>query len=596
MIFGTKRRWKTLTISVLCMISMLPVAFQGYLVGQESTRKIEELYNGAVSRNMESLGINMNNYINYIEDYVRSLSLDKGVIQALQADDKQDKGRLVQEELNSFITLYRLRIPLYTQIIANHDQMYSDVPLHESEINRLNRIIRSFSWYQDLVPYDNTAVYRSVGEDFHDQLQQNNAIYVSKSIVSDNKHLGLVVVQMNQTLIQRLMRQIQINDTTTVFISQDNGEVLITNEENRMDLLELAPNIALRAREASSDYSGFNIAWGGVKYFCALQKLPNLPWYVVSLTPLSMLDSGSRSIWIFTFAAIGVSLLLILFVLYVFTRKVTIPILQLVKTIRNIKFEERTTEIDSRGTQEIEILSSGINQMLERIHRLIEQIKKEERERRDLELNLLQSQIRPHFLHNALNSIRWMAEMKGEKTIARALISLTSMLQYTLSKAPQIWSTISDELGYVKNYIAFQEIRTVQPIETDYHVEESMLAAKIPKLSLQPIVENAILHGFAKPEGRTPKLTISISQEFERVSVKIQDNGCGMDESIVSTLLLGGSRVRGKDDFGDGRLSGIGMANVNRRFELEFGHLYEISIDSVPGRGTVVHLRFPYRQ
>ncbi|QJD84691.1 sensor histidine kinase [Cohnella herbarum] len=593
-----KRRMNLITLILLLMcIIIIPVLIQGYMLGKGAVKQVETLYDKSVSSNMESLSISLDFYVNHIEDYLRTLSQDQELQRLLNRETNASIGsQAVMDRLKSFTAAYRLRVPLYVQILTDQGEVFSNSALHDTEVERFKQVLRGFNWPEERVPYDNNIMYRNVGANLHDLSGDHNALYFTKNIVQGNQALGLLNVMVNDSLFQRLLHKIQLNSSTLAFISQDNGELLISSEDSNSPLQELSKNAISKAKNNGGEYESFHIKWNGRSYFCSIQNIPFLRWYLIALTPEESLASPTKQLWNHTLTVTVASIVLISLILYIFTRKAMVPILNLSKTVRKIRFNDPAQghsihwQFQYKGLEEIEILFSGIQQMVSRINEQIERIQTDEREKSNLELNLLLSQIKPHFLHNSINSIRWMAEMKGEKTIAQTLVNLSSMLNYTLSKSLTIWSTVGEEMDYVKSYIAFQEKRIFMKIETIWNVPQEVRNARILKLTLQPIVENAILHGFADLDGITPRLTLSCVEEEGQLRVEVIDNGAGIEEAALAGMLL--NDPDGTSD--EERISGIGLKNVHRRLQLEYGAHYGIEIRSEIGKGTTVALTFPY--
>ncbi|REK71238.1 sensor histidine kinase [Paenibacillus paeoniae] len=586
----------TLILLLMCII-IIPVLSQGYMLGKGAVKQVEVLYDKSVSSNMESLSISLDFYVNHIEDYIRTLSQDQELQRLLSRNENASiSNKAVRDRLKSFNTAYRLRVPLYVQILNDQGEVFSDSVLHDTEVERFKQVVRGFKWPEERIPYDNNIMYRNVGANFHDLSSEHNALYFTKNIVQGNQALGLLNVEVNDSLFQRLLRKIQLNSSTLAFISQEDGELLISSEENDSHLQELSKNAISKAKKNGGEYESFYIKWNGQSYFCSVQNIPFLSWYLIALTPEEFLASPTKQLWNHTLTVTVASIVLISLILYIFTRKAMVPILNLSKSVRKIRFNDTVQgqninlQFQYKGLEEIEILFSGIQQMVSRINEQMERIQTDEREKSNLELNLLLSQIKPHFLHNSINSIRWMAEMKGEKTIAQTLVNLSSMLNYTLGKSLTVWSTVGEEMDYVRSYIAFQEKRIFMKIETIWNVPKEVQSARILKLTLQPIVENAILHGFAYLDGITPQLTLSCVREEGQLRVEVTDNGAGIEEAAIAGMLQ--NDTDGTED--EERISGIGLKNVHRRLQLEYGTRYGIEIRSEIGKGTSVTLTFPY--
>ncbi|MCQ6564042.1 cache domain-containing sensor histidine kinase [Paenibacillus mendelii] len=591
-----KKRWKLWTVTLLFMIVIMLVALQGYLVGEQSANQIETLHGQLISKNLESMSINIDNLLNQMIDFTRSFSSDKGIIDALLSPKQVEKERLINNRIQSFVSYYGLRIPLYVQIVSG-DRVYSGITLHESEKERIQSVLPAFPWYKDIEVYEVPFVFKGVGKDFHDLLEDNQAFYVVQNIIYNKQKLGTAVIQMNQSLVQRLMRQVQVNRSATVLIADKDGRVLMTDEANRADLSSVSKNVASYAAaqpELAGSSNSFHMKWNDRAYFCTYYTVPELKWHLAVMTPTDTLISPSKNIWAFTLTIVVSSILIMIAALMFFTKKVTLPILRLSHMMRNIQVNGPSITFKDKGIEEVEILYTGIQQLVVRINDQVDQITNVEREKKDLELNLLHSQIRPHFLHNALNTIRWMAEIKRETSIAKALTALSRMLDYTLNRTNSLWSSLDKELAYIQSYIDFQEIRLMKTVTVHQVIDKDVLDARIPKLTLQPIVENSFLHGFAQLQERAPELTITVTRERSGLVLRLKDNGIGMSESTLKSLLYRGGSAAASHSSTTSKMTGIGMSNVIRRLELEFGERFHYQITSRLDEGTELTIHIPY--
>ncbi|WP_135550107.1 sensor histidine kinase [Paenibacillus cymbidii] len=587
----SRKGWKLITVIVLSLFILLPVLLQAYILGNQFTTKIERLYDRSISKNMDSLSINLDFYINHFEDNLRAYAKDTELLEALQSLSQQVGRPKIEMKLRSFADAYGLRVPLNVALIDKTGQVYSDSTLLEDEEESLRQTVRSFSWYDDNIKYDKNVIYYNVAPDFHSHLRRNGIVYIVKNLVNGDEYLGLIVMLINESLIERLLNQIQFSSSTVAFIASRNGSVLFASGDTKEISTEIANQAIVPCSEPGVDYSSTHLEWNHRTYLGSCRSIPYLGWRLVALTPMETFVSERNQTWLYTLLVTGASLFVIIFILYILTKKVMIPILRLAKLVRQFRIHDNAGRYEYRGVEEIEILSTGIGQMLERIQEQFRQIKEDEAQKLNLELNLLQSQIRPHFLHNAINSVRWMAEMKGEKSIAQALIHLASMLNYTLSNYRVIWSTVGEEADYVRSYISFQGIRMIKPIDATIAIDPGAQHVPIPKLTLQPFVENAILHGFTALDGRMPKLAIRCERMQDDLVFSIEDNGVGMTEETVNRILAeADEREERRTD------SGIGIRNVIRRLRLKFGERFQLQIESEPGAGSTFVLRIPYSE
>ena len=206
-------------------------------------------------------------------------------------------------------------------------------------------------------------------------------------------------------------------------------------------------------------------------------------------------------------------------------------------------------------------------------------------------LAALQSQINPHFLYNTLECIRGMALMNGEKNIADIAQALSSFFRYSISGNRNIVS-LQDELENVAFYIKIQKYRFLERFAVEIEGNEEVYDASIPKLTLQPVIENAIVHGMADVTSGG-KIKISVERLDEDVLVTISDNGTGMDTDTLTRLT---ERIMGKREEQTSQShSGIGMRNVDQRLKLHFGSKYGMTVYSMKNVGTDVVVRIPYQ-
>ncbi len=244
------------------------------------------------------------------------------------------------------------------------------------------------------------------------------------------------------------------------------------------------------------------------------------------------------------------------------TRAMYRPLKNLTETMELVSGGELGQRAEVVTRDEIGRLSVEFNEMLDHIESLIGQVVQEEMLKKDAELEALQYQITPHFLYNTLNSIKYAALLKGEAKIGGLLEDFIELLQASINKKGK-FVTVAEEIHFVRNYMNLQQIRYEEEIEVEYRIPQEMKGDFLPRLMLQPLVENALLHGLDLKRGQN---RISIGGEVKegRLTLWVQDNGRGMSEEQIRQLFLGsGKKERG--------LSGIGVANVRERLKLYYG-------------------------
>ncbi len=261
---------------------------------------------------------------------------------------------------------------------------------------------------------------------------------------------------------------------------------------------------------------------------------------------------------------------------------------EILKSIRKVQKGDLNVVIENCGKDEMGELGSQINKMLERIKQLMEDNLKREMLMKNSEIRALQNQINAHFIYNVLESIKMMAEIDEEYAISDAVTSLGKLLRYSMK-----WVSgnviVEQEIEYIKNYMALINLRFDYEIYLSLNLPEMILKQEIPKLSLQPIVENAIYHGIEQMAEDT-NIYIKGFQEGEDCVIEITDAGKGMTEKEVEELRM---KIAGEIDSNGGSGNGIGLKNVQDRIHIAFGENYGIEIASKLGCYTKIMVRIP---
>jgi two-component system sensor histidine kinase YesM len=275
--------------------------------------------------------------------------------------------------------------------------------------------------------------------------------------------------------------------------------------------------------------------------------------------------------------------------------RISRPIISLAKTMKTTQISDfKVKPVQSHD--EIGLLESGYNIMMQRIKELIEVEYKKNIELKNAQLVAMQAQINPHFLNNTLHLIGGMALSKNIPEIYQITRAIGSLLRYAISNEGDM-VTLNDELEHMKNYIFIQENRFLGRCSVEVSYDETVLSSRLPKFTLQPIVENAFEHGLQKKEGSW-KVDIRIRHIKGRVCILVRDNGIGLSKErldLVRTELQSGVPIMTDRSGinGEKKRRGIGLRNVNARLKLQFGSRYGARIFSSQGTGTLVALILP---
>ena len=285
----------------------------------------------------------------------------------------------------------------------------------------------------------------------------------------------------------------------------------------------------------------------------------------------------------YIFEITAIVLIIAFFAAIYITHIVYKPIKKLKRAMQKVAEGEMQTRAEIVSNDEIGMAAREFNQMLDQIEKLIQQLINKEKQKKDAELEALQYQITPHFMYNTLNSIKCYALIHQQAEIAQTIEEFVELLQTCIRKKGA-FLTVAEEVHILENYIHLQEFRNGEKYQVNYNIHEEAQQCMIPRLLLQPLIENAILHGIDIKKGQG-QINIGAWIEGQRLYLKVQDNGRGMSEEQIKELL-------GKKEKKTKGLTAVGIPNIRERLRLYYGEQAELSFDS-SDEGTTVIIYLP---
>lgn len=392
---------------------------------------------------------------------------------------------------------------------------------------------------------------------------------------------GVLLVDMDYSSISRLMKQINTaNNGQYYYLCDSNGEIIYHQRQ-----VQLGDGNGRENNIATASYKDgvYDETFDGEKRKVIVNTISYTGWKLVGVLPYSMFTYGMVNLRYFIIMIVILMAMMFMIINRVVSRRISRPIQRLNESVMEYEAGKKP-EIYIGGSSEIRHLGYSVQRSYERIEELMRRIVWEQNERRKSELDALQSQINPHFLYNALDSITWMIEGERNDEAAYMVTQLARLFRISLSKGCTIIS-IRDELQHAKSYMNIQKIRCKDAFSVVYDVDPEAENYCTVKLILQPILENAINYGVNGLDD-CGEITISAKVEGEMIILAVKDNGIGIPEEEVGLLLTNNNRVRKKG-------SGVGMINVNNRIRILFGKEYGLEIESEPDEGTIVYIRIP---
>ena len=280
----------------------------------------------------------------------------------------------------------------------------------------------------------------------------------------------------------------------------------------------------------------------------------------------------------------------------VFAKRITRPLEQLTSSFQRLERGEFPPPLEVEGEYEVGQLIQGYNHVVQSLKKLNENIIAEQEEKRRFEiaalktrLDLLQSQIRPHFIHNTLNTLKYMAIEAGNMELSELITSLNALLRMSISTESD-FCTVDSEIACIRHYLRIQRSRYAdRPLQCNYSVDENARDALLPRLVLQPLVENALYHGILPMEDRLGVIQVQCTKVGDYLCVSVIDNGAGISGEILNQINQG--RI-----LSPGGYNHIGIQNVKERLQLMYHQECEFKILSEPGNGTTIFFSVPYRR
>ncbi len=395
---------------------------------------------------------------------------------------------------------------------------------------------------------------------------------------------GVLLVDMSFGGIEQICKDVDLSSTGYLYLIDGDGEIIYHPRQQLIyaGLLE-ENNLAAAGYTDGSHQETF----GGTRREVTVKTVGYTGWKLVGVVPSENLWDNYGQLVLFFLFVVLFSVFLLVFVNLRLSEWITAPVKKLDRAVKELEHGSTEVDFDVGGPGEVEHLSHSIRSMVSTMRHLMDDIIEQEEQKRRSELEVLQSQINPHFLYNTLDSVIWMTENGRTDDAVVMLTSLARFFRISLSRGSSI-IPIRDELEHARHYLTIQKMRYKNKFSATITAEDSVESLYTIKLIVQPILENAIYHGMAYADG-DGEITVRAFRDGGDVLIEVSDNGPGMPEEVVESLL----DPNGPAAAAGAKGSGIGFRNVHRRIRLTFGADYGLTIFSEPDDGTTVRIRLP---
>lgn len=590
-------QFKLLTIStllILCSVSL--VSLLSYI---QYTRDFEKQSADRIQQTIEQVSLNLDVYIDDLFRLSISPYYNNSVMAALEDDtggseiEQLEKSRLIEDFLDQMMITPRkdiMRVFLLTSNIYSGSRtrisINTDIDFH------------SYKWYEDALK-SHDPIFVPV----HMEQMVRNSKNMVFSVVSQlrstrypDKILGVIKVDANYSGIRSICNRVNLGKEGRLFIIDGSNNIIYPDN---VSLDSLDTDIRKVLSEIHSRSSQYKVNPGKNEYLVNTIRIDRSSWTIAAVNSVSELNSEAARTRNMAFSLAFVFSLLTILVFVYFSRRFLNPLLAIVKLMKEVQHGNLNVRFQQQFNDEIGYLGSSFNSMIAKISDmldqnvvLIKQVYEAKLLQKEAQFNALYSQIKPHFIYNALNMISLSMQLGKYDNAVDNINKLSSLMRGIANIDKEI--PLEKEINLLDSYLSIQRSRYEGRMEYFINIDEDLYSYYIPSLLLQPAVENSVVHGCENKKGKTT-IRVFDTIENENIVFHIQDDGNGMSEEQVRKLQ---EQICILNDLPDtteakGKRSGMGLVNVNKRIKIKYGDGYGLFIDSKPGAGTCVRIVLP---
>jgi len=562
----TRRSIRTQFLLSLLLVLLIPVVLLGVLSPLYYTRTVEDL---TVNASFEMIG-QVNRNLDQVFFKLEQLMTLTAHVPAVASFLAGKPG--TETEVQGYLGALKDSHPELTGMVILNGQ-------DQSELLDFTRVTRDpllwESWARQALddPRQMHILARPIGRNLRSRRTMgDNVVSITKAALP-----GVILMDVHLKTIEKVFSTVRPGTLGFLYLADPAGDVVYA------PVNPLVYRIPTSFLKEGRSRSLFDIDGKVYQVLSTPSEYTGLS--TVAVYSLDEALAGARLLGLFAFLIGAITFGLAIGVSFWVSAGIARPIVKL----RRLMEEAETGNLDVRfpdpPNDEVGRLGRSFNTMIGEIGKLLDQVYVEQQKKREAEFRILQAQIKPHFLYNTLDTIHWMAQEKGAADIVGIVDALTKLFRISLSKGRDVIS-LKEELEHVTSYLVIQKIRYLDKFDYTIEVDPTLLASPVVKLSLQPLVENAIYHGIKEKPGRGV-LKLTARREGLALVLTVSDDGAGMNPAAQVAL---------EKNLGQGEepsAQGFGVFSVHHRIRLVFGEGWGLSYRSAPGQGTTVTIRQP---
>lgn len=576
-------RQKLVISALLCFL--IPLFVNYYLTSYLTKDIVLEKAVVSTQETLKSAESNVSSIIEQMLSLSNMILMNNEINKLLtvKMDSKSDQLLEYMRIIANLDDLFAQNFDMYITILGNKGFTYTNYPF--SDFNPTALIGSDMLKELDKLTSFSTAwigLEDNYYGNYETKLKSPNVLTIARTIKgSSGNSLGYVMVSVNESKIRS---QLGVYSGQELMMIDDQGMILSHSN---------ASNVG-----SSFSYSDYAIdeqtlSYKNEKYIYVEELIHGTKWSLLSLVPYSSAVDRNNQILTISFIMQILSFTAFFILLTIVISAITNPIMKLSKFIARVDMGQLNIRSDIRGHNEVGQLGKSVDKMLDRIEQMIEQITIEQTQKRKAELEMLQAQINPHFMFNLLNSIRLSILIHGDEENAKLIGSLSSLLRMTINRDNE-WIPLRDEIDTIQHYIRLMNFRHANQVQLVERYADGSDEINVPRFMIQPMIENAIIHGFHQYDGliEIEARRVIVNNE-NNLLIKIHDNGIGMTPERL--LEMHARLEQGQESTAPNKsgFSGIGVTNVYQRLKLIYGEKFVMEVRSEVGVGTTITLQLP---
>jgi len=581
--FLTLRSIRSKLLFSFVAVILLPLLTLGVLGPFLSARTLESEATGHTWQLIHQVTRNIEFYVRQTESIISVVDANPDVETFLErgSSERQFSSTAREAALQLLQSLSDAHPEIAGILVVSAD----DRPL-SNEIQPITRDpLTAESWYRQAVdnPHVVQLLPRPIGRNLRSnhEYSADEVVSIVKAVMdpSGREVRGVVLIDLRLQVMKAIFDDLTVGLGGFLYIVAPGGAIVYTPVNPivyrvRDEWLQGTRAISVRRIH-------------GEDYQIVSQASDYTQWKTVGVFPLNEIMRQVSSLRTYSLIIAGITVLIALMVAVFFTSGIARPVIELRSLMKEAEEGNLGVRFEGRQADEIGDLGKSFNTMIEEVQKLIEMVYHEQQSKREAELKILQEQIKPHFLYNTLDTIQWMAQEHDAQDIVKVVGALTSLFRIGLSRGREMIH-LSEELEHVNSYLIIQKARYEDKFDFSLCAEDAVLPCMVLKLTLQPLVENAIYHGVKERRGHGTVRVEALRRDGMLV-MRVRDDGVGMTAEKLAEVraLLSAAHPHGEGP------SGYGIHNVHERIQLTFGGSFGLRFESAPGAGTTVEVLHP---